>query len=288
VTETARICATFRVRAYGRLARGVAGTLVVISHGSLPLLLAAVVLATDPPILAPDLIQLFLLLAALPAGGAWLLARAADAVVEVDPAEVVVRRRRQRIEVPTAAIVRVTAWRLPLPAPGLALRLQSGRALSYGLELSDPAALVDALAEVARISNIPVSATHPLLVYAHARTAVHRRWYHAFGKFVLFALLPTAVLFNTHQHIAYGGLLGQYYLLGLGAYLRTFVVYWATVAIYLVLYASAWRAGAEGTCLVAAAVAPSRAARVRRVAEMVCAIGYYAGALVLLGLRFLA
>ena len=89
-------------------------------------------------------------------------------------------------------------------------------------------------------------------------------------------------------HIAYGGLLGQYYQLGLGAYLRTFAIYWLTVALYLVLYASAWRAAAEGVCLVAAAVAPSRAARVRRVTEIGCAIGYYAGALVLLGLRFVS
>ena len=40
------------------------------------------------------------------------------------------------------------------------------------------------------------------------------RWHHLLWKFVGFALAPAAVLFNAHQHIAYGGTLGQYYLEG--------------------------------------------------------------------------
>src|SRR5262249_39192698 len=155
--------------------------------------------------------------------------------------ELVIRRRYQRIEVPCAAIVRVAVWRLPLPAPGITLHLRSGRRLPFGLVHADLALLVTALAETARVAAVPAPATHALLVYAHPRARVQWRWYHRAGKFVLFALIPTLVLFNAHQHIAYGGLLGQYYLLGLAAYVRTFVIYWATVAIDLVLYASAWR-----------------------------------------------
>src|SRR5206468_3785068 len=83
------------------------------------------------------------------------------------------------------------------------------------------------------------------------------------------ALLPTAVLFNAHQHITYGGVLGEYYLLGLGSYVRTFAVHWLTLTIYLVLYASVWRGLAEGTALLGACVAPARAAWVRRAAEIV-------------------
>ena len=112
------------------------------------------------------------------------------------------------------------------------------------------------------------------------------RWYHLAAKFPLFALLPTAVLFNAHQHIAYGGLLGQYYLHGLRAYLLTFAVYWVTVAIYLVLYASTWRALGEAAALLAAWTAPSRAARVRRGVEVGCRVLYYGGVPVLLALRF--
>jgi hypothetical protein len=106
-------------------------------------------------------------------------------------------------------------------------------------------------------------------------------------KFPGFALLPTAVLFNAHQHIAYGGSLGQYYQEGLAAWLRTFAEYWIWVCIYLVLYASACRAAAEGVALLAASAGSALAARVRRTVELVCGILYYAGVPALVAARFL-
>src|SRR6185369_14533103 len=48
-------------------------------------------------------------------------------------------------------------------------------------------------------------------------------------------------LFYTHQHIAYGGTFGQYYLEGPGAWLTTFAEYWSNTVILLVSYASCWR-----------------------------------------------
>ncbi len=288
MSRTAHVCASFRVHAYGRLGRVVAGALVAASRAGSLLLLAALVRATDPPLLPLDVLQLFLAGCVLPAAAAWLLGRAADAIVEVDAADLVLQRRRQRIEVPTDAIARVDPWRLMLPTAGVTLRLRSGRTLPYGIALADTAGLVASLVDIARVADAPDPAMHPLLAYAGARARVRWHWYHLVAKFVVFALVPTAILFNAHQHIAYGGLLGQYYQLGLAAYLRTLAVYWATVTVYLVLYASAWRAIAEGLCLAAASVAPSRAARVRRTAEIGCAVGYYAGALLLLGLRFLS
>ncbi|HJQ85029.1 MAG TPA: hypothetical protein VKA21_13180, partial [Candidatus Binatia bacterium] len=105
-------------------------------------------------------------------------------------------------------------------------------------------------------------------------------------RFPVFALGPTALLFNVHQHIAYGGLLGQYYMLGLRPYLATFALYWGTVTVYLMLYASVWRGLAEPICFAAAAVAPSRAARVRRAAELVIRVLYYGGVPALLAWRF--
>jgi len=289
MTGSARVCATFRTRAYGRVARAAAAAFGALARVDLLLLLAVLLLATDPPLMPLDVIQLFLLGCAAPAGVAWLIGRANEAVVEVDGDDVVVQRRAQRIEVPSDAITAVRPWRVPLPAPGIALRLRSGRTLPYGITLDDPASLVEAFGELARVADVP-PATHPLLAYARARATYRgrRAWHRMVAKFALFALVPTAVLFNAHQHIAYGGLLGQYYQLGLRAYLTTFAIYWATVTIYLVLWASAWRAGAEALCLGTAAVAPSRAAGVRRLAEIACALGYYAGALVILGLRFLS
>src|SRR5262245_39342905 len=131
--------------------------------------------------------------------------------------------------------------------------------------------------------------THPVAVWAQARAALPPwRWYHVVWKFVVFALAPTAVLFNAHQHIAYGGSLGQYYLEGPGAYVRTFALYWLSVSLDLVLWAAVWRALAEGVALVMALVAPSHAARVRRAIEFACRLLYYAGAPALVAARFLA
>jgi hypothetical protein len=76
-------------------------------------------------------------------------------------------------------------------------------------------------------------------------------------------------------------------LLGFRAYLETLLVYWTTMTIYLVLYASLWRGLAEGVSLLATAAAPARAAQVRRAVDVVWRVAYYGGVPVLLGLRFL-
>lgn len=284
----AHVCATFRAVAYARWSRVVAAWLVAFSRVSLPLLLLAVVRSVDPPITPLLLLREFLVLVVLPAAGAWLLARAHAADVEVYERELVVRRRGGgRVEVPVDAIAAVVPWRVPIPGPGVGFRMRSGRRFRWGVQLADPGALVGALAEVAGSDAARAAATHPLLVYARARPQT-RRWYRHIAKFPLFALVPTAIAFNAEQHISYGGLFGEYYQLGLGSYLRTFAVLWVTVTIYLVLFASVWRGAAEAVCLAAAAVAPSWATRVRRLAEIACTAGYYLGVPALLALRFLS
>ena len=105
---------------------------------------------------------------------------------------------------------------------------------------------------------------------------------------MLLSALPASVLFYTHQHIAYGGTFGQWYLEGPRAWWTTFGHYWATTAILLVSYASFWRAGTEVIVWLTAALAPAQARGVRRVAEAICAIAYYAGVPTLLALRYLA
>jgi apolipoprotein N-acyltransferase len=130
---------------------------------------------------------------------------------------------------------------------------------------------------------------HPSIVYARERARRSRlTWRRFLLKFVVFALVPTAPLFNVHQSIAYGGTLGQYYLQGPRAYLTTFAIYWGTVTLYLICYASVWRGLAEGSALGAAWLAPARAGRVRQVAEWACAALYYGGVPLLLLWRFLA
>jgi hypothetical protein len=125
-------------------------------------------------------------------------------------------------------------------------------------------------------------------VWAAAR-ARHRgrEWWRLVAKFPVFALLPAGVFFYTHQWIAYGGTLGQYYQEGLGPYLATFATYWVTLTIYLVLYAGLWRGLAEAGCLAGAWLMPGGAKTMRRTAERVCRVAYFAGVPVLVALRYL-
>jgi hypothetical protein len=272
---------TLRGYAYPRWGRLVVGSLSTLSAASLPAIFLLVLLASDPPVTPPVLVRLFGLFFLLPALAAAALRRALAAEVEMRGDDLVVRRGDLVLEIPRHAIGRVAPWTLPVPDPGVALWMRSGRRLGYGLATADPVPLVEALGD-------PEAAGRASLVYARARAAEPRwRWYHYAAKYVLFALGPAGALFYTHQWIAYGGPLGQYYLLGAGPYLLTFAVHWVTVAIYLVLWASLWRGAGEVTAWVAAAVAPSRAARVRRAVEITCRIAFYAGVPGLLLLRYL-
>jgi hypothetical protein len=285
----AEVSVDFRVRAYSAAGRAVAAALLAVAGASLPAILFLVAFVPDagvtPPVLA-DLVASYTL---LPAIGAWLVRRLSATVLEVHERELVLRRRGERIEIPAEALARIVPWNLPLPEPGLSLRLRSGRRFRYGIAADDPGAAVWTLAGLGGVEAAHAAAEHPTFVYAHARAggAPRRRWYHWLGKFPLFALAPTLVLFRAHQYIAHGGPFGEYYLLGLGSYLRTFSVYWGTMTAYLVLYAGAWRGLAELVALAAARVVPPRAAGVRRGVEAACRWVYYAGVPVLLAIRFL-
>jgi hypothetical protein len=278
--------AGFAVHAYPAWARAVAASLVVASRASLPAILALVVMAVDPPVTPPVLLRLFGLFAAGPALVGWLLERAFAAQVDVHGAEVVVRRRDVRVEVPLEAIATALPWAIPLPGPGVTLGLRSGRRLRPGLATADPSAVLRALAADG-VGGAQRATAHPTVLYAQARAAAGgARRPRVAAKYGLFALAPAAVLFNAHQHIAYGGTLGEYYLLGLAAYLTTFAVFWVTLTIYLVLYGGTLRIVVEVVALLAAWVAPSRAARVRPAVELANRVLYYGGVPVLLLLRF--
>ena len=128
---------------------------------------------------------------------------------------------------------------------------------------------------------------YPIVVWARARGDRRARWYHPIAKFLGFCFPPAAIMFNLDQHVTYGGLFGQYYLEGPWRWFRSFAGYWTLASIYLLLYAAVWRGVAESATLLAAAIAPSQAARVRRAAEVVCRVVYYAGVPVMLAVPFL-
>ena len=275
----------FRASAFSPWWRLIAATAFATSRASLPAMLYTI-LASHILVTPLTMIRWFALFFLLPALSAAAIGRALTARVRVGDDALTIEHVGLRIDVPRGAIGRVAPWWLPLPAPGFGIVLASGRRLGHGLAAPDPTPLLHALA-ARGVPSAAATADHPVVVYARARAAHGPwRWTHLAAKFPLFALGPTALLFNVHQHIAYGGLLGQYYMLGLRAYVETFAVYWATVSIYQVLYASLWRGLAEPICLLAAAVAPSRAARVRRAAEIVIRMLYYGGVPAFLALRF--
>ncbi len=303
--------------------RVIAGVLVAVSRVGL-LAIGASLLAADAPVPLLALVRALAALVVLPGAAALLIERAFAAEVKVRDADIallavnlgqnataaarsdgtgsapdepvlrcaaslVISRRGLRLEVPCAAIARVSPWTIPLPGPGFSLWLRSGRRLRYGLQADDPTPLLSALAAAGAVASARAATRHPGVVYAHVKygRAAQPRWYHLLAKFAGFGLLPTAVWFNAHQHIAYGGLFGQYYLEGLSPYLKTFLISWSLASIYLLLYASVWRALAEVTAVLTARAAPAYAAPVRRLSEIVCRVMYYGGVPVLVLLPFL-
>lgn len=265
------------VRCYDRWWRALAAGLLAVSRLSLLWILWRVLTANDPPITPPLLAEMLVVVWALPGAAAWLIGRALTAAARVTDGELIIERPDSRAAVPLSRLAAVRPWRIPLPEPGLALELVDGGRVPFALAARDPSPLVAAVD--------PTALRHPNLVYAAARRPP-RGWRALLGRYVLFALPPAAVLFNAHQHIAYGGTLGEYYLMGAGAWLRDAGIHWATVSAYLLLYGSALRGAVETLALSAAWTLPAAARAVRNALEQVSTIAFYAGVPLLLALRF--
>ena len=262
--------------AYSRFSRIAAAFLIVISRGALLALVVLLVFFPDFGLANQlRLIRTFAGVFLVPAIAAWLLERACAATVLIESGTLVVERRGQRIEIPCDVIDRVLPWWLPLPSSGVWLRLKSGRRMRYGLQLHDPVGFVDAIADAGAPEHVRATSRRRAARYASAKHGGPPRWYHPILKFVVFALVPTLPLFRLNQWIVYGGTFGEYYTYGLQAYLLAFAVYWATVTIYLVLYATVLRVVTETIVLPATWIAPSRAVTVRRVVEVGNRILYY-------------
>jgi apolipoprotein N-acyltransferase len=278
---------SFRTTGYPPAWRVVAALLHGISGASLPLLFFLLLTANDPPLSPQLLLRLFLIWVVAPAAAAWLIRRAFAVDVRIGTGALELARRDVQIDVPASTIARIEPWRLPLPQPGMSLRMQSGQRFRWGLAQDDPGRLLAALSLLAPQVTEQVIA-HPSFVYARAKAAQQRlRAMYRIAKFAGFGLLPATVLFYTHQSIAHGGPFGEYYTFGLAAYLTTYGVYWSTVTIYLLLFASIWRALAEAICLLSAWFAPSTALGTRRWAERACTVLYFGGVPVVLALRYL-
>jgi apolipoprotein N-acyltransferase len=279
---------TYRAIAYPASWRISAALLTVISRGSL-LVLVAILLFLDAWLSTPlrltnplRLLRAFAVLCLVPGVGVWLLERVFEVKVLFQGGALVLQRRRQRIEIPSAAIERAAPWAVPLPAGGLWLRLKSGRRFRYGLQVADPVAFIDALVQVGAPPSVRDASQLPAAIYTRSKIGVSPRWYHRILKFVVLALVPALPLFRLHQWISYGGTFGEYYMYGLKAYLLGLGIYWAAASVYLVLYAAVLRAIAEPIVWAAAYLAPLQTSRVRRAVEIANRLLYYGGVLLFL------
>ncbi len=241
-------------------------------------------LAPLKPVLRLALLMGALLL--LPRALVWLLRRFTSATLLVEPGRLVLQLRGVRFELPVESITGLEPWRLPLPGPGVALRMKSGRRFEYHLQVEDPASLLNALAP-----QLPAAASATGRAgsrFGQARHDWRRRfWDKPAFKFGLFPLLPTGIMFRAHQYITFGGPFGEYDVSGLAAYLKTFAGFWHTFAIGLVMFAGVWRLVAELLAFALTWVLPSRAHGVRRAAEWLCRLVYYVGAPAIMAQPFL-
>lgn len=276
-----------RVSAYPAAWRAVSGALFAVSRASLPIILALLVIGTEPPVTEPLLVRLVIVFCLLPGLAAALIRRAFAADADIRETHLTFYRRGRQVALELAKIAVIAPWRLPLPGPGLTLWAASnGRSRKYLLHADNLGELMGKFTET---GNAPPANTASVsVIYAQARYAAGpASWRGLLFKFGLFPLLPAVIFFRLHQYITYGSAFGEYQFHGLNAYLSTFAFYWIMMVVYLLLYASFWRVLTEGVSLASAWMAPTRAVTVRRWAERAAMILYYGGVPVLVGLRFL-
>lgn len=267
--------------------RIVAALLRTISCASLLTVLGLLLAPGSRPLNPLRLIGLVAGLCLLPELAVLLLRWTFAAILRIETNALVVEQRHRRTEIPIGAIAAIEPWLVPLPGSGLWMRLRSGRRWSDAAEMEDPLELIDGLGAAGGSPRVLGVARYPSLAYAHARSRSQRRsWFRFLLKFPVFALVPTFPLFRVHQIIAYGGALGEYYQYGLNAYLTGFAIYWATLTIYLMVYAAALRTPVEMLAVGFAVLAPQHATGVRRVSERASAVLYYSGVPAAVALRF--
>jgi apolipoprotein N-acyltransferase len=235
----------------GRIA---AGVLRAAASGGL--LAMCIMLLLSEPLRSNTLAQLrlFALLFVVPEAMAWCVLMAFGARASVAEEMLVLARGTQQLQLPLRDVAAVQPWSLPLPGPGVALRLASGQDWRYGLALADPQAFARALAE----QGGPAPGTAPLW-WQRPRGRLDA----PLAKFVLLPLALAIPAFHLHQQIAYGSAFGEYYSFGLGAYLAAFGLWWAAWTIGVVLGAAALRAVIEAGTLLAAVWRPRDAAGIR-------------------------
>ena len=222
-------------------------------------------------------LQMFAALVVAPQVAAWAIAQAHAARLRVEAGALRIEQAGQGKKFASRDIAGVRVWNLPLPGPGVSLKLLSGRSLN--IATADPSALVQALLEAGASLEFAPALSRRALVFAHLRASTPRwRIDHPAIKFLLFPLVPALPAFRLHQHIAYGSTFGEYYSFGLKAYLSALLIWWASWAIGLSLYAAFLRVLVEAGSLATLELRPDRAGTLRQYLESAARLLYYVGA----------
>ena len=269
-------------------ARTVAGALRVLARAGLLWMIAAVLLG-DVALQSNTFAQIRTFVAAflVPEAAAWCVLRAFKARASLVDGLLVLAAGPRRLELPLADIAAVEPWRLPIPGPGLSLRLASGARWGYGLALPRADALARTLA-AAGVKRTGAGAGTAARRYASVRQIGRRgALENPLVKFGLLPLLLAIPAFRLHQHIAYGATFGEYLTFGLRAYATTFALWWSAWTIAVVLCAAAVRTAVEAGTLAGVMLAPARAAQARLALERLGLAALYLGLPLWLAARLL-
>ncbi len=266
-----------------------AGLLQVLARGSLLWMGAALLFMDNPETNRLTQIWMFAALVLAPELAAWCIQRAFAATLRIEGDALVLEQRERRTEIPLNRIAAVTPWRLPIPATGVWLTLDSGRRWSQGIALRDAAGLIDALMHAGARPSLSETLAGRATIYARTRLAVRKSILdHPALKFVLFPLVPALPAFRLHQHIAFGGTFGEYHTFGLQAYVTALLIWWATWAIHLAMFAAALRVAIEAGTWLSVVLRPASAINVHRMLEILGRLMFYVGVPAWLAIRFLA
>lgn len=212
-----------------------------------------------------------------PEAAAWFLLLAFAARASVDKGMLVLTRGTRRLELALRDIAAIEPWRLPLPGPGVSLRLVSGERWRYGLAFAHPAALAHALASAGAGQVLKDRSRHAAAYATTVEEIGRSRLDNAAVKFIALPFMLAMAAFRLHQHITYGSGLGEYHSFGLKAYLMSFSLWWAGWIIGVVLCAAALRAAIEIGTLLAVLLHPDQAITARRWLERLGRATLYLG-----------
>lgn len=213
-----------------------------------------------------------------PALAAWAIQRLFAGKAHIAADLLVFEQASQRIEIPLHEIQGLRVWRLGLPRSGVDLVLASGKRWRQGVVLADPQRLSQALTEAGSPARWTGRLGDRLAEYASIRATAHRRGFdNALIKFGLFPLVPALPAFRLHQHIAFGGTFGEYYTYGLTAWLGGLLIWWASWAIGLMLFAAGLRIAIEAGVIGLQFGSRTRALAGRYVLEWLGRAVFYVG-----------